>query len=317
MYNAPAVALTLPERLEPGDLLGVAAPSSPIRPELLKKGVRELESLGFRVRVDDSAFARHRYLAGDDDRRAGEINAMLADPEVRAVLCARGGYGWPRIVDRIDWDALRRDPKPMVGFSDATVALTAAVQEAAVMAVHGPMVAVDIRKGEPGYDRVNFIRLLTRPEPLGRLVPPGLEALRPGTGEGPLAGGCLTLLTRAAGTPWQARTAGSILFLEDWQTKPFQLDHMLQQLRQAGMLDGVRGVVFGRMLECRQTDEDDYSIQDVILDCLEPVLPAGVPVLCGFPSGHVDVPNVALPMGVAARVDAGDASLEILEPAVC
>jgi muramoyltetrapeptide carboxypeptidase len=280
--------------------------------------VRELESLGFRVRVDDSIDARHLYMAGDDDRRAAEVNALLTDPEVRAVLCARGGYGWPRILDRVDWEALRRDPKPLVGFSDATAALAAALEMAGVAAVHGPMVAWDIRKGTAGYDREAFLNLLTRPEPLGLLAPEGVDVLRPGRGEGPLVGGCMTLLCRAVGTPWEPFTDGGLLFLEDWGVKPYQVDHMLHQLRWSGLLDDVRGVVFGRMLECRQQEEDDYTLRDVVMDCLEPVLEPGVPVLYGFPSGHTDLPNLPLPLGVPARIDteATGPALEVLEPAV-
>lgn len=311
--------LARPKRLREGDLVGVAASSSPIDPQLLADGVAELEELGFRVRVEPDIDARHFYLAGDDERRAREVDGFLADPEVRAVLCARGGYGWPRILDRIDWQALRRDPKPIVGFSDATVALTAAQRLAGVVAFHGPMVAWDLRRGPGAYDRAVFRRALCDPEPLGSLAPAGLEILRPGTAEGRLTGGCLPLLCATLGTPFAPATRGAILFLEDWRSKPYQIDRALQQLRLAGALDAVRGVVFGRMLECRQQSAgDDYRLQDVVLGCLEPALPADAPIVWGFPSGHVEGGHLTLPLGVRARLAAeGPApALEILEGAV-
>lgn len=309
---------TRPPRLQPGDLVGVAASSSPIQPDLLRGGVRELESLGFRVRVDDSIAARWLYMAGDDRRRAGEVNALLRDPEVRAVLCARGGYGWPRILGDVDWAALRADPKLLVGFSDATVALAAALDLAGVVAIHGPMVAWDLRRGEAAYDRAAFLRLLTTAEPLGRLAPAGLEALRPGRGEGLLAGGCLSLLSAVVGTPWQPVTRDRVLFLEDWRSKPYQLDRMLQQLRHAGLLGEVRGIVFGEMLECRQQEEDAYTLQEVVMSCLEGAIPDAAPVLYGFPSGHVSGTNVPLPLGARVRIeaDADPPALVVLEPAV-
>lgn len=310
--------LKRPKRLQPGDLVGVAATSSPIQLDLLQDGVRELESLGFRVRVLDSVDQRHLYMAGSDNRRAAEINEFLQDPEVRAVLCARGGYGWPRVLDMIDWAALARDPKPIVGFSDATVALAAAGQTAGTVSFHGPMVAWDLRQGSQGYDRDSFLRALTRVEPLGELTDPDLEVLQEGSAEGTLLGGCLSLLVSLLGTPWMPETKGSILFLEDWKSKPYQIDRMLQQLRHAGVLAGLAGVVFGQMLECRQQEIDTYTLQEVILECLQNGLSKGAPILYGLPSGHVDKPNLTLPLGVRARIVAEpeNPALHILESAV-
>lgn len=303
-----------PPALRPGDLVGVAAPSSPIRPGMLEEGITELEMLGFRVRRRPDIVARHRYLAGSDERRAEEVRGLFLDPEVRAVFCARGGYGWPRLLPLLDWEELGRDPKPLVGFSDATAALTMMVEHAQVVAVHGPMVAWDLRQGTDGYDRERLLALLTRPEPLGLLAPPGLRALRAGEAEGVLLGGCLSLLASSLGTPYAPDLWGSVLFLEDFASKPFQVDRMLHQLRYAGALDGVKGIVFGEMLDCRQTEMDEYPLEEVVLDCLRGT---GFPVLYGFPSGHVSTPNVALPFGVRARLVAGGSpSLEILEPAV-
>lgn len=318
MYNPDSVEPARPRPLRQGDLVGVAASSSPIQPDLLQEGVRELESLGFRVRIDDSIGARHLYLAGDDDRRAGEINRLLEDPEVRAIFCARGGYGWPRILDRVRWDALRRDPRPLVGFSDATVALGAALTEAGVVCFHGPMVAWDLRQGPSAYDRDGLLQVLTTEEPLGRLPAPGLQVLRPGEGEGPLLGGCLSLLVCMIGTRWMPDLEGAILFVEDWMSKPYQIDRMLQHLRHAGHLSRLSGMVFGQMLECHQRNDDEYTLQEVVLECLEPALPATAPILFGLPSGHVDLPNLTLPLGVRARVRAleSDPSLEVLESAV-
>jgi muramoyltetrapeptide carboxypeptidase len=281
---------------------------------MLEAGIEELEALGFRVRRRDDIADRHLYLAGPDGRRVEEVRELFLDPEVRAVFCARGGYGWPRILSHLDWEELGRDPKPLVGFSDATPALGLMVDRAGVVSVHGPMVAWDLRQGEQGYDREMLLRLLMRDEPIGVLSPPGLKVLRPGEAEGPLAGGCLSLVAATLGTPYAPDLDGRILFLEDWASKPFQIDRMLHHLRHAGALDGVRGIVFGEMLDCRQTEADDYSVEEVVLDCLDG---SGFPVLYGFPSGHVSGPNLPLPLGVPARLLAtGAPAVEILEPAV-
>jgi muramoyltetrapeptide carboxypeptidase len=284
-----------------------------VKHDLFLEGVRELESLGFRVRYREDVWEQHRYLAGPDSRRAEEITELLTDPEVRAVFCARGGYGWLRLLDLLDWELLSRDPKLLIGFSDATPALNLMV-ERGVPSIHGPMVAWDLRQGESAYDRQRLLHLLTSPEPAGKMRPGGLTTLREGAGEGVLMGGCLPLLAAVVGTPYTPDLSGSVLLLEDWNSRPYQIDRALQQLRHAGVLEGLAAVVFGEMLGCRQTEEDDYSIQEVLLSCLEGT---GFPVLFGFPSGHVSGGNTPLPLGIRTRAEGGDEpTLTVLEPVV-
>ena len=281
------------------------APSSPLREGLFQEGVREIESFGFRVVFDEGIGARERYLAGTDERRAAEIHRWYADPAVRAVFCARGGYGAPRLMPLLDAALLLRDPKPLVGFSDATVLLHFLLDRCGFPGVHGPMVAWDIRQGRERYDRDLLLKLLTSPEPAGRIVWPALSVLRPGRASGPLSGGCLSLLASLAGTPWAPVTKGSILLLEDWRAKPYQLDRSLQQLRHAGLLTGIRGIVFGEMNECRQTEDQGYTIEEVLLDCLRGI---DVPILFGFPAGHTAGIHRPLPLGIRVTIEADPAA---------
>lgn len=292
--------------------MGVVAPSGAVDAERLAAGVGVLEGLGFRVVVGDRALARRGYLAGSDDDRRGDLQRMLDDGGIGAVFCARGGYGSQRVVPGLDLTALRRTPKPVVGYSDAT-ALLSAVLEAGVGAVHGPMVAADVARGLLPRSLDHLHRLLTDPGYRWEVEAP--ITIRPGTARGPLTGGCLSVLVTLLGTPWAPSFDGAVLFLEDVHEWPYRLDRLLTQLRQAGAFDRVAGVVFGTMAACRAQDGLDALavVRDAFAD-------APFPVAFGLPAGHdpaeVDVENVALPLGALVELDAAAGRLRALEAAV-
>ncbi|HEY7575599.1 MAG TPA: LD-carboxypeptidase, partial [Thermoanaerobaculia bacterium] len=240
-----------PPGIRKGDVVGVVAPAGALTEERLQIGLAILEGWGLVPRIGASVLAREAYLAGADGLRHADLQAVLDDPEVRAVFCARGGYGSQRIVPQLDWQALRRAPKAIIGYSDTTAVLSAALA-AGVVAVHGPMVADDMAKGLTARSVTHLHRLLSDPAYLWEIELP--HVVRPGRARGRLVGGCLSVLVTLLGTSWAPDTDGAILFLEDVHERPFRLDRLLTQLRQAGKLDRVSGLVFGSMARCPEVD---------------------------------------------------------------
>lgn len=291
-----------PAPLRRGDLVGIVAPGAAVDPAEVEGGVRVLEQAGYRVRVGAAVGRRAGYLAGTDAERLADLHAMFADEAVRAILAVRGGYGTGRLLPRFDAALARAHAKIVVGYSDVTFLLTALVQDAALVAFHGPMVA-DLERNPAGA-RALFA-LLGGDRAAWTVA--AREIVQPGTGEGLIVGGCLSILVAGLGTPHAIETAGRLLFLEDVNEKPYRVDRMLTQLRQAGKLDGVAGVLFGDMTGCGHAG-DAVTVRDVIRDAFAS---ARYPVVFGLPTGHGGG-VVTLPLGVRARL-AGE-RLSLLEP---
>jgi muramoyltetrapeptide carboxypeptidase len=312
MGASPTVTRIKPPALRPGDLIGVVAPASNIKPDLLAEGVRELERLGFRVTHRPDITSSFRYYSGTDERRAAEFLQMLLNPEVRAIFCARGGYGSGRLIPYIEQELVRANPKIVVGSSDLTILLSF-LDRSGIASFHGPMVATSMRHGAEGYNREIFMDLLRGAQSV-RFPLADTTVLKQGEAEGRLAGGCLSLVVATLGAPYEIDTDGAILVLEDIDAKPYQIDRMLTQLVHAGKLENVRGVVFGQMLNCRQHPDQGYTLEEVVLDVLGRY---SFPILYGFPTGHTSRPNVIVPFGIRARLALGAQSIfELLEPAV-
>lgn len=279
-----------PLPLAPGDRIAVVAPSGGVDPDRLAAGIAVLQGRGFRV-TGPAHREPYRLFSGRDEERRAELLEAFADPEVRAVWFARGGYGMNRLLPGIDCEWLAAHPKLCIGFSDATALLQWLVQ-AGVPALHGPMVAHDLVR-EDATGGLDHLLAIAAGQP-DWSVPVPVELL-PGEARGPLFGGCLSVLASLAGTPFEPRFAGGIALFEDTHERPQRkLDRMLIQLRQTGMLDGVRGAVFGSMHECGPEDE----IRETILDCLGDL---GVPIGFGAPVGHGDT-HRAVPLGVEVRL---------------
>ena len=287
--------------LRPGDLIGVVAPGAAVEAAVVEAGVRVLEQAGFRVRVGANVGKQAGYLAGHDAERLADLEAMFADRGVRAVIAARGGYGCGRLLPHLDVEIARRQPKVLVGYSDVTFLLTQLVQRAGLVAFHGPMVA-DLATNSTGAEAL--LRLLSGDRTGWNLR--AREIVQPGTGEGVIVGGCLSILVAGLGTPYAVETKGRLLFLEDVNEKPYRIDRMLTQLRQAGKLDGVAGVLFGDMTGCGHAG-DAVTVRDVIREAFAS---ARYPVVFGLPTGHGGG-TATLPLGVRARL-AGE-RLNLLE----
>jgi muramoyltetrapeptide carboxypeptidase len=302
--------LRKPPALRKGDLIGVVAPAGAVKTEDLGNGVRRLEEMGFRVALGRSLYRSARYLAGRDEERAADLAEMFANPEVKAVVAARGGYGTSRIIPLLDAKALARSPKIFVGSSDLTLLLHFLRSACRLVTFHGPMVSPNFGKYSSPTTNGEFVRILGATTPPGPIDVTGVKVLKGGSGEGILTGGCLSLVCQTIGTPYEIQTEDAILFLEDINEPPYRIDRMLTYLKHVGKFDGVRAVVFGLMPDCHPSPQELYTLEDVIRDILAD-LPC--PILYDFPSGHGGT-NVTLPFGVRAAVEGS--TLSILEAPV-
>lgn len=294
-----------PSRLRRGESVGVVAPAGRVDRTDLQRGVARLEQLGFRVVPGRHLDKEYRYLAGSDRERAEDFQSMFENREVRAVLCARGGFGAARMIPYLNRERLLGNEKIFVGSSDITTLLLYLNRSLGWTTFHGPMVATQFGK-EPSRDlEENFFGLLGG-EKL-EMSFPGLQTLRPGKAEGILTGGCLTLICSTIGAPYEIETDDRVLFIEDIDEAPYRIDRMLSHLKAAKKFDRARGVIFGQMPRCQPE-----LLPEVILDILGEF---HFPILFGFPSGHGDA-TATLPFGSLMRLDATSGALVQLEPAV-
>ncbi len=306
-----------PPALQSGDTIGIIAPASNIKRELLEAGCDALRRLGYKPFYFDSILDKDLYFAGSVDRRARELEEMFTRDDVRAIVCARGGYGANYLLETLNLENIKAHPKILVGYSDITSLLTYIMDSVGLVTFHGPMVTKDFAH-EDGVDSASWEAALNGTSAWEVNFGPesGAKALQPGSAEGILYGGCLSMLVASLGTPYEIHTTGTILFIEDMAEKPYQIDRMLMQLKLAGKFADVRGIVFGEMLDCVQNKDQRYTLEEVILRIVGDV---GVPVAYGLRSGHVSHRNITLPLGVHAALSVGgnEGSLRILESATC
>lgn len=286
-----------------GDTVAIVSPSGPPNPELLRRGVQRLESLGLKVVTGAHALDRQNleYLAGEDAARAADLQDAWCDPAVSGVFCCRGGYGAARLLDLLDWDAMRAaGPKVLLGSSDITALHNAFGIELGVPTLHGPMAACDVIAGdEAGPEPRTWESLREALFETGAPVPvTGDRVLAPGRAEGVVRGGNLSLLASMCGTRWQPSFDGCIAFLEDIGEEPYRVDRMLTQLLQAGVFDGVRGVALGSWVGCG----DPYPVLEDRLASL------GVPIVAGLPVGH-GTPQMSVWLGALGVIDTESCSL--------
>ena len=314
--------LVKPERLRPSDVIGIVAPASaPDNPEDFDRYTRALENRGFKSKLAPNARKRFGYLSGDDASRASDLMGMFADPEVKAIICARGGYGSARLLGMLDYHLIKKHPKIFVGFSDITSLHCAIQTHSQLVTFHGPTLNTAVTAEGPEFTVQSLLKTVTQPTPPGSICDSdarkGVSILRGGTATGPLVGGNLSVLGTMLGTPYQPRFAGTIFFFEDVDEEPYRIDALLTQLLNAGLLQQVAGVAIGTNKNCidpaaATSKEYRQTVTDVLKDRL---LPLGVPVVTGLPFGHVPN-NATLPMGLQAILDGESGDLVINEAAV-
>jgi muramoyltetrapeptide carboxypeptidase len=291
----------------------VIAPASSAKPEQIEQGVAALRAYGYDVVMGEHALGKEApYFSGTAAERLADLHAAFADPDIEAIFTTRGGYGSNYLLEDIDLDLIRANPKPLVGYSDLTAVQTWLLDKTGLTAFHGPLVAGDFSRAD-GVHEASFEAALS-----GGAVEAGaaegMRILRPGRAEGIVYGGCLSILTASLGTPFAPLTEGKLLFLEDVAAKPYQIDRMLRQMVLAGKFDGVSGFVFGEMLECMSPGAGPELLEQVILRVLDWF---DGPIAIGLRSGHVSHGNVTLPLGVRAElILEGEPVLRYLEPAV-
>ena len=303
-----------PPALRPGATVGIVAPASNVKRDDLEAGCEGLRRAGYHPIRSDTIFDKDLYFAGSVDRRARELEEMFVRQDVEAIICARGGYGANYLLDALDLEKIRSHPKIFIGYSYLTCLLTHFADELGLVTFHGPMAAKDWTH-ENGVDLASWQSALSGSSPWDVPMNSEVAALVDGEAQGVLYGGCLSILVASLGTPYEIKTAGTILFLEDVAAKPFQVDRMLVQLKLGGFFADVRGIIFGEMLDCVQSANQDYSLKEIVKRIVGDL---GVPVACGLRSGHVSSRNITLPFGIRARlgVQGEKVALRILESAV-
>ncbi len=309
--------LLKPPPVAPDSRISIVAPASSAQPERVDRGLAALRDLGFAPRLGPSARqAEPVYFAGTPDQRLADLHAAFADPDTSAVMCLRGGYGSNYLLDGLDLEIIATHPKPLIAYSDLTGIQLRLLDELGLPAFHGPMLAADfyLRNGV----HLESFRAALAGKPYSVGGEEGLRALKPGktksAARGTLYGGCLSILVSLLGTPWEPCTEGTLLFLEDTGAKPYQIDRMIWQLRNARKLDGVRGIVFGEMLDCVSPGAPPALLEQAILSALHDF---DGPIAIGLRSGHVSRENVTLTFGVEAELTVDEsARLDLLEPAV-
>lgn len=313
-----------PKALRKGDTIGLIAPSSPISDtradntkQKIERSVAALNQQGFNVVVDKSCYLKYGYLSGTDAERAEGVNRMFADRNVDAVFCIRGGYGTPRILDKIDYENIKKNPKLFLGYSDITALHIAINKFCGLVTVHGAMPGCEMINTFPPFTRESYLKAVTATEPLGELKNPAgaeVKCLVPGRAEGEIIGGNLSLITAAIGTPYEIDAKGKILFIEDIGEYTYRVDRMLTQLRLAGKFDDCAGIVLGDFTDCKVEYGKRYGLP--LLQVFEDIIaPAGKPTIYNFKAGHC-VPTLSLPFGVNAVLDADNRSLTLTEAAL-
>lgn len=306
--------LLKPPVMKKGDSVGLIAPSSPFEQDAVEAGIRFLRGEGFLVRHLPDLLARRKgFLAGGDQERAAEVEKMFEDPKVKAIFAVRGGYGAQRILDKLDASLIRKHPKIFVGYSDATCLLTFLLQAARMVCFHGPL--VNEMGSFSDMTQRFLLRLLTEADPLGPIPARNLGWIRKGLVRAPIVGGNLSLLCSTLGTPWELETKGQILVLEERGERPYRVDRMLVQLRQAGKLSSIAGLLLGEFLgeQPGELEGNEKKAMDEVL--CENTKDLGVPVVCGLPLGHGEH-NVPLPLGVLAEINGRQGRVSIIEPAL-
>jgi len=298
-------AVIRPKCLQRGDTIGIVAPSSPFDQKAFGRGIQVIREAGFSIYEAPDLLLRKGYLAGSDRQRAGQFNAMIADGRADAVMCARGGFGALRILDRLDFDAIGRQAKPLIGFSDITALHQAVLLKSGLATFHGPTVTTLARADEATLSA--WYQALTNPKPL-TLDLSGAVVLNPGKAWGPVRGGNLATLCHMLGTAYLEPFYGALLFLEDTGEALYRIDRMLTQMKMTGLVSGIAGLMLGSFKNCGE----EGALYELVKDLFRG---EDIPIVAGLDIGHGNC-NKTIPLGIAACLDSGSGTLEFLTAAV-
>ena len=299
--------LIRPEKLQKGDVVGVVAPAGPVEKEYLDKGLKVLRGMKLEPLLGKHVMSRRGYLAGKDEDRAKDLLDMFENKDVKAIFCARGGYGVNRLLPWLKPNVIRKNPKILVGASDLTLLLLYLYQKCSLIGFHGPMVAGNFGRHPMKKTKKQFFDLLTGHSEGKWMQSSKACTLIPGVAKGELVGGCLTLLCRSLKTPFEIQTRNKILLIEDVNEAPYRIDGMLWQLKTAGKFKDIKGIVLGEMIDCHPGKSGNGLLGQIYQEIFEDL---SVPIISNFPIGH-GKEMWTLPFGVEATLDTQAKSIQL------
>ncbi len=305
-----------PTALKPNATIGIVSPSSWMNESDLKLAITVFEEKGYHLVLGESVFLKDHTFAGTPEQRANDINGMFANPNIDAIICARGGYGANRVLPLLDYNLIQENPKIFMGYSDITAFLTSITQKTGLITFHGPMITT-FKKGMVNYNFDLMENILVGSESVTIQSPSGLPAciLKPGKAKGPLWGGNMCLLVNRLGTPDQLNTAGAILFIEDIDEYLYSFDRMLVHMKKAGMFENIKGLIIGELVEMKDYDDPfGKSTDEIVMDVCGDL---DIPIISNFPCGH-GIYQATLPISISVQLDANSdsPSLTFLESPV-
>lgn len=307
-----------PKKIKKGDLIGIISPaSSPDDLQKIEPGVKYLERLGYNVEVGKNVGSYRGYLAGEDNQRLDDLHYMFKKKDIKAILCVRGGYGSPRLLNKIDYKIIRNNPKIFVGYSDITALQLAFFKKAGLITFAGPMLAVDFHNEVSSYTEENFWKILTSNKKIGKVSLPKDENIYPvvkGSAAGRIIGGNLALIISLMGTEFIPDMKNMILFMEEVGEAPYRIDRMFSHLNLAKVFDKINGAVLGSFVDCNETDpsKKTLTLGEIVNDYFGKLKK---PVIYNFPHGHVK--NIfTIPFGAKVKLNASRSFVEIMESAV-
>ena len=318
--NVPKVK---PKKLKLGDTIGLIAPGFAIKMEALYLTLETLEKMGFKTYHTDRIKSNHGYFSNTDEERAKDLNEMFINPDIDAVLCVRGGYGCTSILDLLDYDSIKSNPKALIGFSDITALINTIYKKTGLVGFHGPVG----KTLDDEYSQTYFKKVLMDPQeslPIKNAILKDPKQYRnseyyrytitKGIGQGELVGGSLSLVTAMIGTPYEIDFTDKLVFLEDVEEAPYRMDRMLTQLTQVDTFLKAKGIIFGVCKGCdRKRTTENFTLREVILDRIAPL---NIPAVYGMSFGHIPQ-NSTLPIGIEATFNAYKKELRLMEAAVC
>jgi len=294
----------IPPRLSPGDTVGIVAPASPFERKTFNRGIAALHTLGYRTLVTHDLFLKNGYLAGSDLQRAGLINRFFADGTVKAILCAKGGFGSLRVLPLLDYTLIRQNPKIFVGFSDITALLAALYRKCNLVTFHGPVVTT---LGESDKKTKDAMLVALSSNERLEIKPQKGITVQSGSASGPVLAGNLTTLCHLLGTPYAPPFTGHILLIEDRGETLYRLDRMLTQMKLAGCFKGLAGLALGSFEGCGSEEEFHEVVRNIFREY-------AIPILAGLDMGH-SPSNITIPIGLEATLDAAQQWLGFHKPA--
>lgn len=301
-----------PKPLKKGDKIGLLAPSGPVKQERIERAIKAMEDLGLKVVLGESCRSYHGFLAGDDELRANDINLMFHDKNINGIFAIRGGYGAARLLDLLDYDMIKKNPKVFAGYSDVTALHNVLNEKCKLITFHTPMASTEFYKGVDDYTLDYFKKNIFSDEPLGAIDNPNgqeLKSLVCGKAKGKLIGGNLSLVVSSMGTPYELDTKGRILFLEEVDESPYKIDRMLLQLKQCGKFKDAEGIILGAWTNC-EAKEGENSL-DLIEVFEELIKPENKPTIYNLACGHC-MPTLSLPMGSKVKINGDKCKITVL-----